>query len=71
MTNHSFVVPRIGIEDDQELRVTIDIDPDGNRALRLEVHRSGSRRGKPVRGPLWINLRALQSLQPDFAFSSP
>ena len=67
MTVHSFVVPRIGIEDDEELRVSIDIDPDGNRALRLEVHDSGGEDAKPVRGPLWINLHALQSLQPDFA----
>jgi hypothetical protein len=68
MTKHSFVVPRIGIEDDQELRVSVDIDPDGNRALRLVVHRSGRKRGALVRGPLWINLRALQTLKPDFAF---
>jgi hypothetical protein len=68
MTAHNLVVPRISIEDDQELRVTVDIDPDGNRALRLEIYRSGRKRGRKVQGPLWINLRALEALRADFAF---
>jgi hypothetical protein len=68
MTEHMFVVPRITIGDDQELRVAIDVDPDGNRALRLDLYPSGLPRARPLRGPLWVNLRALETLTADFAF---
>lgn len=68
MTDHAFVVPRICIGDDQQLRVSVDIDPDGNRALRLELYRVGNSRSRRVQGPLWINLRALEALRADFAF---
>ncbi len=68
MASRTLVVPRIRIEDSQELRASVDIDPDGNRALRLEVHARGGRRRPPLQGPLWINLRSLESLSADFAF---
>ena len=67
MNCHTFVVPRITIADDQELRVSIDVDPDGNRALRLELFQPG-RRTRRLQGPLWVNLRALETLRADFAF---
>jgi hypothetical protein len=68
MAPPTLVVPRVRIEDCQELRARVDIDPEGNRALRLEVHAEDTGKRAPLRGPLWINLQALDSLRADFAF---
>ena len=63
-TRH-LVGPRVPIREDEELRLRIDIDPEGYRALRVELFVDDDSGLVHSRGPIWVNPHALNTLSAD------
>jgi len=63
-----YVGPRMRIRGNEELRMRVDVDPDGNSALRVELFVDTDAGPCSNRGPLWINPHALKGLGADFDF---
>jgi hypothetical protein len=63
-----YVGPRMRIRGNEELRMRVDVDPDGNSALRVELFADSDTGPCSTRGPLWINPHALKGLRADFDF---
>jgi len=66
-TRH-LVAPRVPIREDEEMRVRLDIDPEGYLALRVELFADDDSGRVHRRGPIWVNPHALNTLSPDLEF---
>lgn len=64
----AYVGPRMRIRGNEELRMRVDVDPDGNSALRVELFVDTDEGPCSDRGPLWINPHALKGVKADFDF---
>jgi len=62
------VAPRVPIREDEEMRVRLDIDPEGYRALRVELFVDDDSGVVRSRGPIWVNPHALTTLSADLEF---
>jgi len=64
----AYVGPRMQLRSNEQLRMRVDVDPDGNCALRVELFVDADEGACSKRGPLWINPHALKGLRADFEF---
>jgi len=62
------VSPRMPIPEGAELRIRVEKDPDGNRAIRVDQYGTTDAGSERNGGPLWINAQALDGMRADFCF---
>ena len=68
MAGAAYPYDRTLIPEGAELRVRVDVDPDGNRAIRIDRYHGSAAGLEHKHGPLWINACALNGVSADFCF---